>query len=445
MSDISPALTCTPYVSYAYAYPHKTAYRPLPWPIPLGDLWASEPRDALFLYIHVPFCEMRCGFCNLFTTVHPHNALPAHYLDALRRQAAQVRAALGDARFARLAIGGGTPTYLEPAQLHELFDLAESFGIDHTTTPTSVETSPHTATPERLRVLRERGVKRVSIGVQSFVEAEVATVGRSQRTADVEMALAAIRTASFPTLNIDLMYGLPGQSVASWLSSLRLALRYRPEELFLYPLYVRPLTGLGRRPDGQPLDDAGWDALRLACYRAARDVLRAEGYVQISMRMFRAAHAPVAAGLAYCCQEDGMIGLGCGARSYTSGMHYSSEYAVGVAGVRAILSSYVHSSDSAFAAAHYGVALSPHDQRRRYLIQSLLQAEGLNRAAYRQRFGQDVIDEVPQLAALIECGFAVAEPTCLQLTDAGLERSDAIGPWLYTASVVQLMRAYDLR
>jgi oxygen-independent coproporphyrinogen-3 oxidase len=445
MSALPPALAGTPYLAYAYAYPHKTAYRPFAQPIPLRELWAAEPRDTLFLYIHVPFCEMRCGFCNLFTTVNPKDDLPARYLDALRRQAAQVGQALGTAHFARLVIGGGTPTYLEPAQLHALFDLAEGLGVNMAATPTSVETSPKTATPARLRALRERGVDRVSIGVQSFVEAEAAAAGRAQRTADVEAALAAIRAAGFPTLNIDLMYGLPGQSVASWLGSLRAALRQRPEELFLYPLYVRPLTGLGRRPDGRPLDDAGWDELRLACYRAARELLRAEGYEQVSMRMFRAAHAPDARGPAYCCQEDGMVGLGCGARSYTGGLHYSSEYAVGAAGVRGILADYVRAPDTAFAAAHYGAALSPDDRRRRYLIQSLLQAEGLDRAAYLRRFGQDVLEEIPQLATLIEHGLAAAGPARLQLSEAGLERSDAIGPWLYTADVAQRMGAYQMR
>jgi oxygen-independent coproporphyrinogen III oxidase len=445
MIDLPPSLTGTPYVAYAYAYPHKTAYRPFARPIPLKDVWAEERRDALFLYIHVPFCEMRCGFCNLFTTVNPRDELPERYLAALQRQVAQVREALGAARFARLAIGGGTPTYLEPAQLHLLFDLAETLGANPAALPSSVETSPRTATRERLDALRDRGVTRVSIGVQSFVEAEAAAAGRAQRTADVESALAVIREAGVPTLNIDLMYGLPGQTVASWLGSLRAALRYTPEELFLYPLYVRPLTGLGRKADGRALDNDGWDELRLQCYRAARDLLLAEGYTQVSMRMFRAAHAPTSEGPAYCCQEDGMVGLGCGARSYAGSLHYSSEYAVGAAGVRAILADYVRAPEAAFAAAHYGATLGPDDLRRRYLIQSLLQAEGLDRAAYRARFGRDVLDEVSQLAVLVEHGLAVAGSARLRLTDAGLERSDAIGPWLYTATVAQRMTTYVLR
>src|SRR6476659_2874063 len=124
MNDLTRLLDGSPYLGYSYAYPHKTAYRPLDPPVPLRDLWAGEDREALFLYAHVPFCEMRCGFCNLFTMTHPGTNLIAAYLDALARQAEAVAAALGgSARFARLAFGGGTPTFLSVAELVRLFGI----------------------------------------------------------------------------------------------------------------------------------------------------------------------------------------------------------------------------------------------------------------------------------------------------------------------------------
>jgi oxygen-independent coproporphyrinogen-3 oxidase len=428
-----------PYIAYTYAYPHKTAYRALDPPVPLADLWAGEDRRALFLYMHVPFCEMRCGFCNLFTTVNPKGGLEAAYLAALERQARQVRAALGAATVARFAIGGGTPTYLHPAELDRLFGIAtELYGLDLARTPISVETSPHTATPDRLALLRARSVDRISIGVQSFIEVEAHAAGRPQRTAEVLAALTAIRHAGFPTLNIDLIYGLPGQTVASWRESLQMALRFAPEELYLYPLYNRPLTGLNRT--GQH-----WEDLRLECYRAGRDMLLEAGYTQVSMRMFRAAHTPNADGPAYCCQEDGMVGLGCGARSYTHALHYSSEYAVGSQGVRAILADYVARPDADFAVAAYGHRLAPDDQRRRYVIQSLGPAEGLSFAEYRARFGGDALADLPQLAELPALGLAAQTADRLALTPAGMERADAIGPWLYSDRVQALMEAYELR
>jgi oxygen-independent coproporphyrinogen-3 oxidase len=169
------------------------------------------------------------------------------------------------------------------------------------------------------------------------------------------------------------------------------------------------------------------------------------GYTQVSMRMFRAAYAPTADGPAYCCQEDGMVGLGCGARSYTHALHYSSEYAVGSQGVRAILADYVARPDTDFAVAAYGHRLAPDDQRRRYVIQSLGQAEGLSFAEYWARFGGDALADLPQLAELPALGLAAQTADRLALTPAGMERADAIGPWLYSDRVQALMEAYELR
>jgi oxygen-independent coproporphyrinogen-3 oxidase len=428
------------YAGYAYAYPHKTAYRPLDPPIALRDVWAAERSDALFLYLHTPFCEMRCGFCNLFTTVNPPDDFARDYLAAMWRQAARTRAAIGPATFARLAIGGGTPTYLDESGLESLFDIAERvFGVDPQNIPVSVETSPLTAESGKLRLLRERGAGRISIGAQSFIEAEVKAVGRSQKTSAVEWALERIRAAGFSTLNIDLIYGLPGQTIASWLESLRAALRFTPEELYLYPLYVRPLTGLGRR--GQKAEDE----LRLACYRAGRELLLESGYRQISMRMFQSARAQAADGPAYCCQNDGMVGLGCGARSYTGGLHYSGEYAVGATGVREIIAAYIAKPDEAFDFADYGFKLDGAEQRRRFAIQSLLQIEGLDFAAYRARFGSEAFDDLPELARFENSGLATRDGDGLRLTETGLEMSDVVGPELYSARVRNLMEAYQLR
>jgi oxygen-independent coproporphyrinogen-3 oxidase len=424
------------YEGYAYAYPHKTAYRPLRPPVPLREVWSAELREALFLYLHVPFCEMRCGFCNLFTQANPEGDLEARYLTALRRQAVRVRDALGDACFARFAVGGGTPTFLDAAGLEALLDVAANLlGADLLAISGSVETSPGTAEVDKLALLRARGVTRISLGVQSFIEAEVHAAGRPQKTDEVDSALDRIRSAGFPTLNIDLIYGLPGQTVASWLTSVRAALRHAPEELYLYPLYVRPLTGLGR-------SRRAWDDLRPACYRAARDLLLDAGYTQLSMRMFRAAHAPDEDGPVYCCQEDGMVGLGCGARSYTRGLHYSGEYAVGAAGVRGLIADYVARPEQSFDWADYGFRLDAEDQRRRYVLQSLLYRNGLDETAYRRRFGTEALDDLPELSELEPLGLARRTPAGLRLTAKGLERSDTIGPWLYSAKVRGLMGDY---
>ena len=428
----------SPYQGYLYAYPHKTAYRPLTPRPALADVWRDEPVEALFLYVHLPFCEMRCGFCNLFTRSNAPAEQVTAYLAQLRRQAVEVSTALGDrAGYARAAFGGGTPTYLSATELEELFGIAALMGADLPGIPLSVETSPATATADRLEVLAAHGTTRVSIGVQSFLDSEARAAGRPQRRTEVEKALAAIRTAAVPVLNIDLIYGIDGQTPQSWAQSLTAALHWQPEELYLYPLYVRPLTGLGRRAHTR----ADWDTQRLSLYRQAVETLTAAGYRQQSMRQFRRADVPDPDGPDYCCQDDGMVGLGCGARSYTSKLHYSFDYAVSVSQVRAVLDDYLARDRADFGYAEVGFALDEAEQRRRWLLKSVLRAEGVDFPAYAQRFGASPTDHFPQLAELSSRGWL--SPTG-SLTAAGLERSDAIGPWLVSGDVSQAMAEYVL-
>ncbi|MFI9119936.1 STM4012 family radical SAM protein [Streptomyces bikiniensis] len=434
-----------PYRSYVYAYPHKTAYRELTDPPELAALWAGEPKDALSLYAHVPFCEVRCGFCNLFTRIGAPGELTARYLDALDRQATAVREALGDAepvRFATAAFGGGTPTFLTAGELERLCDIAERrMGADLRAVPLSVETSPATATADRLAVLAERGATRLSIGVQSFVEAEARAAVRPQRRADVEAALGRIRDTGVPVLNIDLIYGIDGQTEESWRRSLDAALAWRPEELYLYPLYVRPLTGLGRTP---PEDDREWDERRLRLYRYGRDHLLERGYEQVSMRMFRRRDAAPPGPDDHACQTDGMIGLGCGARSYTSALHYSFDYAVDMREIRSIIDAYTETGD--FSRARVGRWVDAGEARRRHLLQSLLQAEGMPVAGYEERFGSSPFADFPgELARFEALGWLDGEAPAglLRLSPEGLAHSDGLGPELFSPGVRAAMAAYE--
>ena len=429
----------SPYQAYVYSYPHKTSYRPIAQPVSLEQLWSGENREALFLYVHIPFCEMRCGFCNLFTTVSADKEFFREYAIAVGRQAHRVKLALGEASFARFALGGGTPTLLPLEQLEAILDLVEgTMRARLADIPGSVEVSPETVDRQKLKLLRDRGIDRVSIGVQSFIDAEVLAVQRRQQTSQVEAALTLMREANFPTINIDLMYGLPGQTIESWLYSIRQALRFEPEEIYLYPLYVRPLTGMGKSRQE-------WDDIRLACYWEGRSLLLGEGYTQVSMRMFRASHAPAANGPVYCCQADGMVGLGCGARSYTEFLHYSSNYAVDNKKIRHILEAFIKTPDESFDCANYGFQLDGEERRRRYVLLSLLSEEGLNLVAYRQRFATDALADLPELSELMSLGLADWDGDILRLTATGLERSDVIGFWLFSERSRQLMDSYELK
>ena len=250
--------------------------------------------------------------------------------------------------------------------------------------------------------------------------------GRAQKSQWVTAALETIRSLRFPTLNLDLIYGLPGQTEISWQYSLTEALHWEPEELYLYPLYVRPLTGL---------DGKAQTLHTLTLYRQARERLLNVGYEQVSLRFFRrcgAASHPSSDAIG-----GNLIGLGCGARSYTQNLHYSSEFAVGRTGVRSILANYVARTEADFAQADYGVWLTNEEQWRRGVVYGLLQqAEGIEAV---------VLEKLPQLTELIERGLAMLENERLRLTERGWECADILGPWLTSAAMRHRMETFSLQ
>ena len=140
-----------------------------------------------------------------------------------------------------------------------------------------------------------------------------------------------------------------------------------------------------------------------------------------------------------------MAGLGAGARSYTREVHYCTEYAVGRSGIMDIISDYIGRSDVQHSSAVYGCRLSGEEQRRRYVIKSLLRVPGLSASDYEAWCGGDCRADFPQLAGLEETGLAIWSDGTLTLTDAGFERADTIGPWLYSADVEEEMRHYAFR
>ncbi|MCE4948107.1 STM4012 family radical SAM protein [Streptomyces albulus] len=450
--QISPSVPeepTTPYKQYVYAYPHQKAYRlgqdrPL-----LSDLWAGERLDALSLYVHVPFCEMRCGFCNLFTRTGAPQDVTRGFLDTLARQAGATRAALdanGTPRFTLAAFGGGTPTYLTADELVRLCDICENvMGADLKAVPWSVETSPATATADRIAVLAERGATRLSIGVQSFIDEEARAAVRPQKRTEVEAALARLKEAAFPILNIDLIYGIDGQTEQSFRVSLDAALSWEPEEIYLYPLYVRPLTGLMARHDKS---GELWDEQRLRLYRYGRDHLLAAGYRQTSMRVFSRIGTAAVDGaddsnINEYNQQAGMVGLGVGARSFTTDLHYTTDYAVAVPEVRRIIDDYIATPTEQFHRAQWSFRMDDDERRRMFVLGMLLESDGLRVERYRAQFGTVPQDDFgPQLALLAERGWLDDDGGVLRLTPEGTAWADAIGPLFFSARVNEAMASY---
>ncbi len=446
--SLGAMLQLQPYQAYSYAYPHKSSYRALKPSLDLEALWSDEDKRALFLYLHIPFCSYRCGFCNLFALARPAAETVERYLHQIEQQLRVTAAALGPHQFARLAIGGGTPSYLQEEQLARLFAAVDRYAsIELGRVGGGIEVSPETLSVEKLRICRDAGLERVSMGVQSFNDTEVRALIRPQQRSVVERSIGLIREQGFPILNLDLIYGIEGQSRHSFLASIESALSFAPEELYLYPLYVRPQTGLQRSRSGrrvrlfeilpEPVED------RLSLYQAGRELLISRGYEQVSMRMFTAPGRSGPATPDYRCQDDGMVGVGCGARSYTRRLHYSSEYGVSRSSVADILGDYLRRPSESFASVDHGFVLDLDERRRRYLIQSLLIRPGLSHAEYRARFHDSCYAHYPQLLELLDFELATDSDGVISLSPQGLARADTIGPWLASSKVNELMQDYE--
>jgi oxygen-independent coproporphyrinogen III oxidase len=198
---------------------------------------------------------------------------------------------------------------------------------------------------------------------------------------------------------------------------------------------VRELTGLGR-------SHKEWDDIRLACYRTGRDFLLHNGYRQFSMRRF---YKSGSASNDFNCQEDGMVGLGCGARSYAGKVHFSRDYAVGPKDIKRIIADYLACGEDGYRFANRGMELDDEERRRRFVLQSILNVNGLNLSRYREVFGSEALEDFPTLNQYIDLGLFEKTSDFLTPTTFGLEWSDAIGPSLFSANVRRLMEEYEAK
>lgn len=414
------------YVSYMYSYPHKTAYRTLTPPVSLSPyLERLEGREAS-LYFHIPFCAHKCGYCNLFSQQCCDAERISLYFHTMRRQAEQLSVAAQGLKFTSFAVGGGTPLILDEGQLEELFCLAELFGVHPSRVFTSVETSPEYTQKSVLRQLRARGVERLSMGVQSFNETELKKLKRRSGLGTVVGALENIVEAGFPQFNLDLIYGIEGQTVESFMRSLNTALTYRPNELFIYPLYVRP----GTRIDVRSTDDIGY-----AIYKSARELLVGQGFVQTSMRRFVRRETTETE---FSCGDEVMLSCGAGGRSYLGNLHYATPYAVRQQAIADEIDHYIRTTD--FMTAANGFLLSTEEMQIRFIIKNLMYHRGVDLAEYEKRFGEkpdrNLFREFTDRGWIEETGRIV------RLTEEGMAYSDYIGQAFISPVVRKLMSEY---
>ena len=192
------------YVQYMYSYPHKTAYRPLEG-VDLKDYSDRLAGPGHGLYFHIPFCQSKCGYCNLFSVTGMDNQVMEKYLKAVGRQICQYREILAEEGtvFSDFTIGGGTPLLLEERFLEKMFDMTDQYLEFDRDRQVIIETAPNQTTREKLGLLKARGVTRVSMGIQSFQEQELKVLGRGHDGRKARKALELLKAFEFSAVNVD--------------------------------------------------------------------------------------------------------------------------------------------------------------------------------------------------------------------------------------------------
>ena len=447
-----------PYVQYMYSYPHKTAYRRLEQ-VSIGEYLPNLIGRENSLYFHIPFCQYKCGFCNLFSVSGQSEITMEAYVNAMEQHASQLNAIMPESVcFEDLTLGGGTPLILSEKLLRKVFGIANKyFTFSSKEKDIVVETSPNQTTKEKLQLLKEEGVSRVSIGVQSFLEQELKVLKRFHTVDKAKSALKQIREMDFKCMNVDLIYGIPGQTMESLQYSLKQALEYSPEEIFIYPLYVKPGTYLYEK--GEKIS-----AYTTKMYWMIRQILQDEGYEPHSMRRYvrrqkkgnmtrqdstlqeelKASenwktenHLQLPEKF---CGFGNTISIGCGGRSYVGNLHFCTPYTVKQHQCLENIREYMERED--YLQVLHGFLLSVEEQKRRCVIKHILFGKGINRRDYYKHFLLDVLEDFPILAQWEENGYVVMEDEYITLSDLGFSLSDYLGPQLISEEVRKRTEEY---
>ena len=331
----------------------------------------ADPRAA---YLHVPFCAHRCGYCD-FTLLAGRDDLAGEYLRAME---VELRSLERPREVDTLFFGGGTPTHLAEDELARLLKLAREWFRLAPGYEFSVEANPAALTDEKLQVLAEAGVNRVSLGVQSFDEGLLKLLERDHRETDILDAVSRLQER-FENVSLDLIFALPGQTLAHWRETLRRAIELRPTHLSTYGLTFEKGTAFWSRREKGAIEQLP-NELERDMYAAAMDDLAAAGFEQyeisnFSLPGFRCRHNQTYwRALPY-------FGFGPGAARYIRGRRESNHRST-TTWIKRVLGG------------QSGVAMSeelvPEHRAREAIVLGLRQLDGIRRDEFRTLTGFDL-------------------------------------------------------
>ena len=293
---------------------------------PFRENTGGTPPD-LSLYLHIPFCRFKCFYCD-FNTYAGIEALLPPYVEALsaeiRRWGAAVQSGAADGQKASLAtvfLGGGTPSLLSTDQLARVMDAVHDAFTVQPGAEVTMEANPESVSTEAMRAFRSLGINRVSLGGQSMDDAELKMLGRLHDSDRLRAAYAEVRAAGMDNVNIDFIYGLPGQSQESWSHTLTEALNLESDHLSLYALTIEEKTPFYRYVQENILAEPDPD-VAADMYEEAEERLAAAGYAQYEISNWARPGRESRHNIVYW-RNNPFIGVGPGAHSYLRGTRFS--------------------------------------------------------------------------------------------------------------------------
>ncbi|MBH0204939.1 MAG: radical SAM family heme chaperone HemW [Nitrospira sp.] len=286
-----------------------------------------QSRRDIGIYLHIPFCRQRCHFCAFYLEVAGtdrsmdridafHLAL-AQEIELHRRQDST-----GGRPLQSVYFGGGTPTALPATRLVSVLQLVRTAWPLQTSAEITVEAHPSTVTPADLKVLADAGFSRISFGAESMDEQDFAPIGRPGRVQDTETAVEAARAAGFANISLDLMYGLPGQSLESWTHTVRSLLLLEPSHISCYALTIEDGTKLSRNMTLNLVPKID-EALQVAMESAAETLLSEAGFIRYEISNYAKPGFACRHNLLYWTDGD-YLGLGPSAQSYVNGARFGN-------------------------------------------------------------------------------------------------------------------------
>jgi oxygen-independent coproporphyrinogen III oxidase len=279
------------------------------------------------IYLHIPFCRQRCHFCAFYLEVagtdRGTDRIDAFHL-ALAQEIELHRRhdSIGIRPLQSVYFGGGTPTALPATQLVLLLQLVRTAWPIQASAEITVEAHPSTVTPADLKVLADAGFSRISFGAESMNEQDFAPIGRPGRVQDTKTAVAAARAAGFANISLDLMYGLPGQSLESWTHTIQALLLLEPSHISCYALTLEDGTKLSRNMASNLVPGID-EALQVAMESAAETLLSEAGFIRYEISNYAKPGLACRHNLLYWTDGD-YLGLGPSAQSYVNGVRFGN-------------------------------------------------------------------------------------------------------------------------